>query len=385
MATTKTTTTPATRSTPGRKANGAKPTGRNNGKAPMPTFADGGDSSNQETIVHIPAIMAKDRPADAIPYSRDVIDVTPAKAAEWLKELHEWQRHEKPARVEMYAEDMIKGRWREDTEVPIIFDWYGNLIDGQNRLRGVVESGKTVKFVVVRGVDPDVMAVVDTGAARTVADAMRITGRGHDLSGAELNCAAAIARRSWHWQAGRRMRSTFKQVGAITHTAVGQILDSEKDIVPAMYAGIDAAKSNRPALVQAATYGFFYLMIMRIDSEVATRYHSFFVSPEDLPGGSPILAVRDRLYRSKLAQTGVSRGTNRAALLDQDEHLALLIRSWNLFAAGRPAPKDGTYLQVSKGALKNDNFPVPMTVEEAIKHAETLEKKGAWRRNNPQS
>jgi len=336
------------------------------------------DASPVDT--HIPAtvIPSKTRPADAIDYHREVVEVGPRRAMEWLGKLHEHQRHEKGGRIDMYAEDMAKGRWREDTEIPIIFDWHDRLIDGQLRLRAVVESGRTLKFVVVWGVDPDVMGVVDTGAARTVADALRITGRGTDLSGPELKVAAAIARRSWHWMAGRRMRSTFRQVGAVTHSAVGEILDREKDIMPAMLAGIDAARSNRPALVQAATYGFFYLLVMRLESEVATRYHSYFITPEDLPGGSPILAVRDRLYRAKAAQTGIHRGTNRAALLDQDEHLALLIKSWNLFAADRPAPK-GTYLQVSRGLLRNENFPTPMTVQEAMTHAEALERRGEWR------
>lgn len=339
------------------------------------TVTDESDSP----IVHVPAIIAKKRPANAIEYRREVVDVTPSMALSWLGDLHENQRSEKPGRVDMYAEDMRRGRWREDTEIPIIFDWHHNLIDGQNRLRAVVEANKTVKFVVVWGVDPDVMAVVDTGAARTVVDAMRITGRGANLSGAELNVASAIARRAWHWEAHRYLKGSWKAVGPLTHSAVGQKLDEEKDIVPAALAGIDAAKSTRPAIVQGATYGFLYLLLMRIDSVEASRFHGYFISPEDLPGGSPILAVRERLFRAKLSAQGINRGTNRAAILDQDEQLALMIKAWNLFLADRPAPKDGKYLIVSKGQLTNNNFPMPMNREEAVKYAAKLEQKGVWR------
>lgn len=308
-----------------------------------------------------------------IPYRREYLDVTPAMAKGLLLHIHPDQRAWKPTKVEQYAQDMSHGNWREDSEDAILIDWHGYVIDGQNRLRAVVESGRTIKSWVAWGKDPAVMGVKDTGAARTVADSLRIQGLGGDMTAAELSVCGIIARRQLHWEAGRRSTgSTNKGTVAATHSDVADILRLQPDIYGATKIGLDASRTTRPPLVSAGVYGFFWLNANRIDSESAYRWQSYWMTPEDLPGSSPISVIRERLFRSKMAQGGKGFGDRRADILKPDEVLALLIRGWNLFLADRPANRQK--LNLGKGKLTNENFPAFLTREQAVKEAERLDR-----------
>ena len=53
------------------------------------------------------------------------------------------------------ADDMTAGKWQQNAAT-IVFDEDGFLKDGQHRLAAVILSGKTIEFVVVRGVGRDV-------------------------------------------------------------------------------------------------------------------------------------------------------------------------------------------------------------------------------------
>lgn len=308
-----------------------------------------------------------------LPYRREYLPVTPAMAKGMIEQLHPDQRHHRDARVEQYAQDMRQGNWRQDTEDTILIDWNGFLIDGQNRLRAVMESGKTLKFWVVWGVDPEIMAVKDTGAARTVADSLRISGRGEGMSQAELLVLGGIARRQLHWEAGRCSQGSMKTVGQATHSDIAEILDRQPDIYGAAKVGIDASRSTRPPLIGAATYGFFWLNANRVDGELAYKWQSFWLTPEELPGGSPIAVLRERFFRHKMAQNSrAGFSEQRAQILKPDEQLALLIRAWTLFIAGRTANQ--TRLQIARGKLNNDNFPQFITVEQAVKDADKYDR-----------
>ncbi len=313
-----------------------------------------------------------------IPYRREYFPVTPAMAKSFLDQTHPDQRHHRDAKVDQYAQDMSQGNWREDTEDSILIDWNGYLIDGQNRLRALVDSHKTLNMWVVWGKDPAIMGVKDTGAARTIADSLRISGRGNGMTQAELLTLGAIARRQLHWESGRHSQASMKTVGQATHSDIARILDLQPDIYGASKVGIDASKSTRPPLVTATAYGFFWLNANRIDSDLAYQWQTFWLTPEELPGGSPIAVVRERFFRHKMAQNSRGGfGDQRALILTTDEQLALLIRAWTYFLAGRTANLNK--IQMPRGKLNNDNFPVFVSKKAALTAAEKYDREVAAR------
>ena len=79
-------------------------------------------------------------PIAALPSPGEVVMVTPELAAEWLTH-NTHNRGLKPIAIKRFAEDMTTGDWQWNGE-SIRFAADGTLLDGQNRLHAIVDSGE---------------------------------------------------------------------------------------------------------------------------------------------------------------------------------------------------------------------------------------------------
>lgn len=123
--------------------------------------------------------------------SASLVYVTPDMAKRWLSK-NTGNRPVKKAKVAQYARDMAEGRW-EITGEAVKFAQSGRLIDGQNRLHGVIASGATVPMFVMRGIAESAQLVMDSGAPRSTADALGFLGH----PGAKDLAPAASALKAW--------------------------------------------------------------------------------------------------------------------------------------------------------------------------------------------
>lgn len=117
--------------------------------------------------------------------------VTPDKATAWINQ-NKSNRKLRDGVVEKYADDMKRGRWTNCPE-PISFYADGDLADGQHRLWAIVESQTEQIFPVARGLSREDGLNINTGMARTLVDAGRISGRDPNLSNTLISTARAIA------------------------------------------------------------------------------------------------------------------------------------------------------------------------------------------------
>lgn len=100
--------------------------------------------------------------------------VTPALAAEWLG----LNVNNVPLRAyvwERYARDMAAGRWRKNGDT-VSFDEDGNLLDGQHRLKAVIESGVAIWVWVVRQVPRDAFMTKNSGRHTRPSDFLHLDG-----------------------------------------------------------------------------------------------------------------------------------------------------------------------------------------------------------------
>lgn len=102
-----------------------------------------------------------------------IMEVDPAQAQKWLDTVNTRNRHKLKGQIRKYAKAMAEGRWRLVFD-PIRFDVDGILIDGQNRLWAIVESGTTQSFAIAEGLEPDDQNVIDSGAARKAGQQLTI-------------------------------------------------------------------------------------------------------------------------------------------------------------------------------------------------------------------
>jgi hypothetical protein len=117
-------------------------------------------------------------------------NITPKIAAEMLN-VNRVNRRLRDSHAEALAADMSAGRWTYCT-APIVIYESGNIADGQHRLWAIVESGKSQKFVVHRGLRQPEGLNIDTGAGRSVVDAAHISGLDPHLSTNLVSVARSI-------------------------------------------------------------------------------------------------------------------------------------------------------------------------------------------------
>lgn len=100
--------------------------------------------------------------------------ITPKMAAEYLE--HNIQNRPLSERVvNEYASRMKAGEWMLSPDA-IAFDWNGNLINGQHRLRAIIKSDTQCQFYVGRNNSPATFSVTDEGRKRSAGDILAISG-----------------------------------------------------------------------------------------------------------------------------------------------------------------------------------------------------------------
>lgn len=105
--------------------------------------------------------------------------ITPVIAKQMLAKMP-LNRSIKKYKIQQYCDDMENGRWKEDTGETIKISKEGNIIDGQHRLLSIIKTGKSIQLTVARGINEDVMTVIDTGASRSAKDAFKLSGIKHE-------------------------------------------------------------------------------------------------------------------------------------------------------------------------------------------------------------
>lgn len=111
--------------------------------------------------------------------------ITPEMAEEMLSDSRFKNRKIRQATVDIYADDMSNGRWKENGEtIKITSD--DRLIDGQHRLHAIIRSGKPQELLIVRGISPDVVDTIDTGLKRSLENALQFQGRAYETGAASV-------------------------------------------------------------------------------------------------------------------------------------------------------------------------------------------------------
>lgn len=217
------------------------------------------------------------------------VSVTPDMARDWLTR-NKSNRNIRPLRVAQYARDMRAGAWKRTGET-IKFDTNSDLLDGQHRLAAVIEAEAVVPMSVTFGLDPDIKHYVDTGAARTPADALRIKG---ESSPAIL---AGAARMGYLLETGQRK-------ARMSHAQVFEYIDQH----PGLRASADFVMplTNKVDL-GPSTLAYGHYRFNRIDPIAAATFITSLAELTNLGSDDPILRFAHRLRSIKRNNEDVDR------------------------------------------------------------------------------
>lgn len=110
------------------------------------------------------------------PVTHESVDITPDLAAKWVEAYNIHNRDPRDWRVRMLARDMDAGRFPENGENGVTFDWDNNIAGGQHTLLAIIRSGRTVRLRVTRNVDPASRDTMNDALKERLADRLKVAG-----------------------------------------------------------------------------------------------------------------------------------------------------------------------------------------------------------------
>jgi hypothetical protein len=262
-------------------------------------------------------MVAPKRNGNNIDITTEFVTVTRDMAFTWLDTTDIQNRGVQQQTVHKYARRMNTGKWAVTGET-IKFDPDGNLIDGQHRLWGFIETDfPEMEFLVMRGVPTDAQVHIDTNAPRTPAHTLSMRGIPDGrLLAAAIKLVNQYEGGSSPGVSGWRFQPDNEDV--LDTVAKRPNLRVSADYI-ASEPGFKAF--GKPSAMVFAHY--ITTDLNPVESEIFWRR----LLAADYKGtGDPIMRLRERLLISKATRQG---GPNTTAIC------AMVIKSWNAFIRGR--------------------------------------------------
>lgn len=198
--------------------------------------------------------------------------------------------------VQSYARMMRAGEWQPENGETIKIASDGTLLDGQQRLMAIVETGIPIKMLVVSELSPESFHTIDTGKARTAGDIVGMAG----IANAHTMAAAAgflynlledrsISRneirpsKAWIFEFVQKNNEALQSSLAVVRGRVGMMLVSASLAVALHFAFV--AKSKHPDA-----------------RALADRFFEQLKSGENLDANSPVHVLRERLILNRSAR-----------------------------------------------------------------------------------
>lgn len=202
------------------------------------------------------------------------------------------------------------------TGTAVQFGQSGRLVDGQHRLQAIIDSGITMRMLVVHGVDDSVFDVIDSGSRRTGADLLHIDGHQGWISVCG-STASGIA---------KSLMCGLQPYGNnYTPQDVRQfVVDSPMIMESAIF--MSGLPRKGVPLAHSAGAALHFLMVKK-DAVMADSFMRKFYTGEELSAGDSILLLRNILISRAMGNTP-SIGSRTASLLGT-------IRVWNAAREGR--------------------------------------------------
>lgn len=227
--------------------------------------------------------------------SAEIETITPASAKKML-ERNVNNRNLSQRSLNHYIRQIEEGQWVFNGDT-VRFQDNGDLMDGQHRLEAIVHTGKAQKCLVVRGLDKDAMATIDTGKGRTLADHLKL--KKYNVPNFTALAAAILICYKF------RNKGTYTDgKERITPMEAMAFIDQNPGILKAaeeMAANKTLIKLCTPSIAIAT-----YYMFSKIDKWKAAEFFQKLSSGAGLGKTSPILKLKGELSErvSKFRRAG---------------------------------------------------------------------------------
>jgi hypothetical protein len=212
-----------------------------------------------------------------------------------------------------------------------VFDRKGNILDGQNRLKGVVIANKPTDFIVVEGHNPDIFPYLDsTLKKRNTVDALEI--------------AAPATKYKSSVSSAIRLITAIKDRTLNVNLSTSKVEFSPADILrehtnyPDLEYSLSWGSKMKSFLNPSVTGSTHYLFSQACGKAKADEFYSKLLSGSNLTEGDPILVLSRRL----------SQEIKKKSKMNKNYVVGLIIKGWNKWIAGEKISNIGGFHNVSK-------------------------------------
>ena len=237
----------------------------------------------------------------------EIVNITPEWAAVALNKNVNF-RQMTPLRYEKYRDEILNERFKLNGET-IKFDDRGNLIDGQNRLKAVLEAGLPIQSVVVYGVSQDAVATIDVGQQRSLPQLLKSLNYEHP---------SILAGASGYVHRYEKTKF-FKTGDIISRKESIDFLRDHPTLVDAVrFTNRTWRLFNRWAL-HAAVY---YTLAAKAGNSLADEFYLMLIEGLNMNSmENPVYILREKLAYEK----SIERKT------PENVYAGLIIKTWNLW------------------------------------------------------
>lgn len=230
--------------------------------------------------------------------------------------------------VARLAIDMRNGDWGQHGN-PIVRDQNGRVIDGQHRLIAVIESGATIEFCFVDGVDAAMQDSMDTGARRSVGDQLAMRGEKN------TNALASAITLAMVWEQNGKLVNFANY----SHASVLRFFDQHPGLRDSTNFTIPFAKKIK---YPQGLAGAMHYRMAQLSPNDADLFWNLLGTGRVIENSEVIANLRDKFQTSSKSDIAAMKKVYRAAVT---------IRAWNAWVTG-------TQLKHIKWAPQNgEKFP----------------------------
>jgi hypothetical protein len=244
------------------------------------------------------------------------ITLTPQKAAKWL-EKRNIQRTKKDGKIAEFMYLMENNLWKYPTGQTMSFNTAGELCDGQNRCLAVVRSGKTIKVDVAYDIPILNIIGIDNCTSRSYSDVLTIKAK---IEGRQPKYSAQLG------PAYKIIIHHFKgNIYSDTKIPSALIYDADTIYSEARESAQIVGRSTLIAPAGVCIALHYLLSRNPAMKELVNKFFESFIKGENLPTGSPILALRKKCTNAR-----ISDETPRPP-----KFIWWFIRAWDAYREGR--------------------------------------------------
>ncbi len=232
------------------------------------------------------------------------------------------------AKVLRFASQMRAGKWQVNGE-PIIISADEELFDGQHRLQAIIEFGKPVLMMVVRGVAGDTRRTMNTGTSRTAADVLYMYDERATPTDARITSTAyrwlyKYLHKSSMFSGGRDQNPKEPPREPTPYELLDLAIQHPKMRDAVVWAR--GKSSDVPGFRDGPMAFLYYVCVFQRSEKVGKKFFGQLVSGADLKANDPCYKLRQQMI--SLAMTS-DHG-------DPVGYLARAIKAWNATRSGKP-------------------------------------------------